>query len=357
MTKVVTKDKGDFDKRQLQPYALSWADRLTAWVDRLPGSNWMYYLGIGMLLFLLQTVILWSEGAYPVGTIPPSYGFMAGMLSLFLGLFHDLDNRAGAALSVLRPALEVNEREYGELHYRLTTLPARQTLLASLISVTATALVTGFLGEPSSFTALADSPVSLAFMYCLAMGVWWVFGAFVYHTIHQLRVINRIYTAHTRINLFQMSPLYAFSGTTALTAVSLTFSIYGWYALNPEIFSDPFSLGVAFLVTALALATFIWPLLGVHRLFSAEKVRLLDETALHFETAIAELHRRLNDGDLERMDEMNKAIASLEIEQRAISNIPTWPWQPETVRWLVTALVLPLVLWIIQYTLQLVLNL
>jgi hypothetical protein len=353
---MTANDKTDLDKKQLQPYTPSWIDRLTAWVNRLPGPSWLYYVGVWASLFLLQTAILWGEGAYPIGTIPPSYGFMAGMISLFLGLFQYLDDGAGAALSILRPALEASESEYSELHYQLTTLPVRPTLLASLISVVATALITGFLGEPSSFTALADSPVSLTFMYCLAMGIWWLFGAFVYHTIHQLRVINRIYTTYTRINLFQMSPLYAFSGTTALTAISLTLTIYIWYALNPETLSDPFSLGVAFLVTALALAVFIWPLLGVHRLLVTEKTRLLDETALHFEATIAELHQRLNDGNLEKMDEMNKAIASLEIEQRAIGRIPTWPWQPETVRWLVTALVLPLVLWIIQYILQLVLS-
>ena len=357
MTRVATDDKADPEnERQLQPYAPSWVDRLTAWVDQLPGSSWLYYLGIGVLLFLLQTAILWGEGAYPIGTISPSYGFIAGMLSLFPGLLHYLDSRAGAALSVLRPALEASESEYSELHYQLTTLPARPTLLASLASVVATGLITAFLGEPSSFRALANSPISATFMYCLALGVWWLFGAFIYHTIHQLRVINRIYTAYARINLFQMSPLYAFSSTTALTAVSLTFSIYGWYALNPETLRDPFSLGVALLVTALALAAFIWPLLGVHRLLAAEKVRLLDETALHFEAAIAGLHQGLNEANLSKVEEMNKAMASLEIEQRAISKIPTWPWQPGTVRWLVTALVLPLVLWMIQYALQLVLN-
>ena len=357
MTRVATDDKANLEnERQPQPYTPSWVDRLTAWADQLPGPSWLYYLGVGVLLFLLQIAILWGEGAYPVGTISPSYGFIAGMFSLFLGLFQYLDNRAGAALSVLRPALEASEREYSELRYRLTTLPARPTLLASLTSVIATGLVTAFLGEPSSFRALTDSPISATFMYCLAMGVWWLFGAFVYHTIHQLRVINRIYTAYTRINLFHISPLYAFSNTTALTAVSLTFSLYGWYALNPETLHDPLSLGIALLVTALALATFIWPLLGVHRLLVTEKVRLLDDTALHFEAAIAGLHQGLNDGDLKKTDEMNKALTTLEIEHRVISIIPTWPWQPETVRWLVTALVLPLVLWIIQYALQLVLN-
>ncbi len=46
----------------------------------------------------------------------------------------------------------------------------------------------------------------------------------------------------------------------------------------------------------------------------------------------------------------------MEARQTALSKVPTWLWQPETVRWLVTALVLPLALWIAQYVLQRVLG-
>jgi hypothetical protein len=87
-----------------------------------------------------------------------------------------------------------------------------------------------------------------------------------------------------------------------------------------------------------------------------EKERLLGEAALRFEAAIAGLHQRMDSGKLEGMTDLNMAIASLELEQNALNRIPTWPWQPETVRWLVTALVLPLGLWIIQFVLQRVLG-
>ena len=137
--------------------------------------------------------------------------------------------------------------------------------------------------------------------------------------------------------------------------MSLTVGVYGWYAFNPETFHDPFSLGVASLVTVLALATFAWPFLGVHRLLVEEKERLLGEASLRFEAAMVELHQRVDSGNLREMDDVYKAIAGLEIEQKTIDGIPTWPWQIETVRWLVTALVLPLVLWAIQYVLQRVL--
>jgi hypothetical protein len=52
------------------------------------------------------------------------------------------------------------------------------------------------------------------------------------------------------------------------------------------------------------------------------------------------------------MDDLSKTISSLQIEQHLLEGIPTWPWRPETVRLLITALALPLGLWFIQYLLQ-----
>jgi hypothetical protein len=83
-----------------------------------------------------------------------------------------------------------------------------------------------------------------------------------------------------------------------------------------------------------------------------EKGRLLDECSLRIEASITELHQRVDSESLEGMDDLNKTIASLETEQNLLERIPTWPWQPETVRLLVTALALPLVLWLVQYILQ-----
>ena len=56
------------------------------------------------------------------------------------------------------------------------------------------------------------------------------------------------------------------------------------------------------------------------------------------------------------MDDLLKVISILETEQDTLNRISTWPWQPETPRFLVTALLLPLLLWVIQYVLQLLLG-
>jgi hypothetical protein len=339
-----------------QPYARSWANRFTAWVGRLPGPSWSYYLGLGLVLSIAQAIVLWVEGAFPAGTLPV-HGYLAGAIALILALFHYLDERAGAALATLRPALKASEQEYSELHYRLTTLPMGSTLLASLVVLAAALLNEVFAGEPYRLEALDPFPISanlLRFVYILC---WCVFGAFIYHTVHQLRLIDRIYTRHTRISLFRMKPLYAFSNLTAFTAGSLTVIPYGFLAVSPGVvINDPAVLVPVLIIQSVAVATFIWPQLGIHRLQVAEKDRLLDEVHQRLKATIVELHRRVDDGELEKMDELSGTFANLETESSILKGIPTWPWQPETVRWLVTALVLPLGLWVVQFVLQRVLG-
>ncbi len=271
-----------------------------------------------------------------------------------LALFGHLDERAGAALKVMRPALEATEGEYHELQYRLTTLPGLLTLLASLLAL-AVVFLTEAVGEPYHLEALDSFALSANLLRITYLVCWWVFGAFLYHTLHQLSLINRIYTQYTRINLFRMKPLYAFPALTALTAGGLAVLPLGFLASHriSNLGSlDPVSLAVILAVQFLAIATFLWPQLGVHRLQVSEKDRLLDEANQRLEATILELHRRVDEGELEKMSDLRMTMAGLEMELNTLARIPTWPWEPETVQWLATALVIPLGLWILQFVMQ-----
>ncbi len=358
MAEAAEGDKDDFrSESKLQAYPPSWVDRLTDWVAQLPGPSWGYYAGLGLALLLVQALVLWIEGPFPVGTFFPVQLFMAGLVGYFLALFQYLDNRAAAALTTLRPALKGAEQEYGRLRYQLTMLPARPTLLASVVTLSIATVLDNLPGAQSSFEALvADSPISAALAYFIYLVTWLFFGTLMYRTTRQMRLISRIYTRHTRINLFRMGPLYAFSGLTALMAVGLTIPPYGWLAINPHFLYDVTVIGIYLVITALAVATFAWPLLGIHRLLVKEKERLLEESSRRLEATIADLHQRVDSGKLDGMMDLNMAIAALEMEQSALNRIPTWPWQPETVRLLVTALLLPLGLWIVQVVLQVVMG-
>jgi hypothetical protein len=360
MTGVGAEDKAQtVNESKPRPYAPSWVDRLTTWVARLPGPSWSYYLGIGLVVFLLQTAALWGEGALPINnSVHRVHAFLAGAIAFFLVLFHHLDERAGVALAVLRPALKATEQEYDQLHFRLTTLPARATLLASLVALVFNALLET-IGEHYHLDPLNPFPISGHLFRLVYLLLWGIFGAFLYHTVHQLRLINRIYTQHTHINLFRMKPLYALSNLAALTAGGLSVIPYGFLLIvigTEAIKQQPLVLSFYIFLTLLAFATFIWPQMGVHRLQVEEKERLLYEANRRFEATIADLHQRIDSGQLEGIGTLNTVLGSLELERNALKRIGTWPWEPEVVRLLVTALALPLGLWIIQFVLQRVLG-
>jgi hypothetical protein len=350
----MTGDKADQARNEgaARPYPPSWADRHKLWVARLPGPSWPYYLGLGLALIALQAAILWAEGAYPVGTLFPSHAFIAVMMPLFLALCHFLDDRAAAAMATLRPALTTSEEQYNRLHYQLTTMPARPALVVSLGGLAFILIMNATTGTPGAFGALAGFPLSNVMIRSMYVLVWWFIALFLYHTVHQLRTIHLVYTQHTRVNLFRMRPLYGLSAVTALTGVSLAGITYGWMAINPGLLGEPVAIAIVLPITILALVTFVWPLLGIHRLLVEENGRLIDECSIRLEAAIADLHQRVDGGALTAMDDLNKTITSLELELNLLEKIPTWPWRSETVRLLLTALALPLGLWLVQYVLQ-----
>ncbi len=270
----------------------------------------------------------------------------------FLALMRYLDGVAEAALRNFRPALNVSEAEYAELSYRLTTAPARPTLLGSLAGVTVAILILPAMPYLLRLLGWSTLPLALVIAYGLLFLTLGVAGALVYHTMQKLRLVSHIYATQALVNLFDLRPLYAFSGLTSKTAVGLIIFNYLWFATAPDLLSQPLGIGFGIFYAVVAVVTFVWPLLGIHRRLVEEKQRLLRECSKRLEATIAELHGRVDAGELHSMDELHDTMAVLEIERSALTRIPTWPWQPETLRGLIIALLLPVVVLLLQFVLQ-----
>ena len=357
----------------IPPYPPSWYDRLARRIDRLPGPSWLAYLLLGAAGMLVLVGVQMLAGAYRPGKFLALHLFLGSQFAYLLGLMRLLDRSAAAALETFRPVLHLPRRLRGgpadeattleELRYRLTTLPPRPTLWASLVGVLLGVVIPLF-----AFRIPGATPYSLAAAFTWARmstlpGVTTVLliqlafseavaGVFIYHSIHQLREISRIYLTFTRLNLYRLQPLYAFSVPAALTAGGLILYNYAWFAVAPEFLDQPISIALGIFFATAAAVIFAWPLLGVHRRLVGEKKKALAESARRFEAAVAELHQRVDKKALAKMDDLNKTLASLELERAALQRIPTWPWDPGTPRGLAVTLVLPLVIWLAQYILQ-----
>ena len=120
-----------------RPYPPGWLDRLTDWIDRMPGPNSLYCLILLIFQFGWVTGLLWLNGKVPVGTIDVRLVFFVVVAPYLLWVRFYLDRVAGAALDAFRSVLAVSEAEFLRLRYELTTLPARTTRVVTLVTVPA----------------------------------------------------------------------------------------------------------------------------------------------------------------------------------------------------------------------------
>ncbi|MHA2301639.1 MAG: hypothetical protein ACXACD_11860 [Candidatus Thorarchaeota archaeon] len=311
----------------------------------------MSYPALGLVLALVTTVVNWADGSYPIGTFNALHIWFAVQTPYLLALTRYLDGAAETTLRNFRPALKVSEEEYAELRYRLTTAPARPTLLGSLAGVAFNVLI--FSTLPNVLTLVGFSTgLGSVIAFSLSALLLGVAGALVYHIIHQLRLVSHIYAEHAIVNLFDLSPLYAFSSLTSQTAVGLLIYDYIWVATAPQMMSTSVGIGMTIFYAVMSIVTFAWPLLGIHGRLVQEKQRLLRESSQRLEAMIAELHGRVDAGELHSIDELRVTMATLESEQSMLNRIHTWPWRSETLRGLVSALLLPLVMFVLQFVLQ-----
>jgi hypothetical protein len=338
-----------------RPYSSSWVDRLTNWVEHLPGPAWLYYLAVAFVLVLARTIIAWLDGSYPVGTFFPFHIVDQSNSMYFLFVLHYLDDGASTALAASRSVLTVDDAGYDRLRYELTTMPARPVLIWSFIGLLFGLAYLPFLVPDAQLQSLKlfTSPTSVVVDVVLSGLNWMINAVFIYHTIRQLRLVSRIYTQHANVNIFEIGPLYALSRITAITTVALLFITYlyvtFWISWQ---FTSAADAAIVLAFVLIALATFVWPLLGAHRLLQEEKDHRKLEVARRVEAVTDKLHRRVDADDLREMEGLKDALDGLVAERGILDKVSTWPWHPDAVRAVVTALLLPIAIWIVTRVLE-----
>jgi hypothetical protein len=338
------------------PYKPSWIDRFNNWVEKLPIHAWIFYVLFGVVLIVIQFLFLWLEGGQQDGELLPVIIFNGLITPFVLALIHLLDNQAVTALNSMRPVLDTTESGFDQYEYKLSTMPSSLTLVAGLTMLLFFILLEQLWIVPLRYAALEQLPIFNVVYFIIDKSSAFLFGVFIYHTIRQLRIVNAINSSHIRVNLFNLGPLQAFSRLTASTAVGLVVGVYGWMLINPDLLTDPVTMGFTVINTILAVSVFVWPLFGVHRRMEIEKGRALQEIDLRFEAVFSKFNQLFLDDDSSVIERLNGTIASLTIQHNRISAIPTWPWRPETARFVLTAIALPLVLMIIQFFIAQALN-
>ena len=337
------------DGDQWVPYEAGVVDRLMAWVDGFRGSWWWVYLALLAILIMVANAVTWFDGSEPVGTFTLYRTSLPVYPVASLALMHYLNGVARRALAAFRPALGADDADYALLEYELTTLPERGTWLAIGLSVVFTAAFWAF--APNQPEVFSRSPalvwVDVA-MYVITFGL---VAAFVYHTLHQLRMVSVIHSRAAGVNLFQPTPLYAFSRLTAQTGVALLLMNYFSVLTDPATFVNPALIALTIFASVGAVACFVVPLWEMHDRIVREKGRLRAEADARLDATIQELYRRADARRLTGIDQVQLLMTSLVTTREVLAKIRTWPWELGTLTGFGSAL-LPAVAGITVFVLE-----
>lgn len=339
-----------------RPYSPSWLDRLTDLVARLPGPYWLYYLIVGVLFALARTVIAWIDGSYPVGTFFAVHVIDGLIPAYFLFVMHLLDDLARRAMADFRPRLRSGEPGYEELTHRLTTMPFRTTLVIGILAIAEGAVYIPLLLSPvdiaNSFYLTSPAATVADTALSLLAGLFMI--TFGFHTLRQLWLISRIYTQHTNVSIFDTGGLYALSRVTAVTSVALLFFTYIYFALyitNGSINSVINGVVVAIIVFG-ALLAFVVPLWGAHRLLQRAKNARQSEISHRMEVVADALHGRADAAKYSEVGDIKSTLDALIVERGVVARASTWPWEPDALRGVLTAVLLPILIWIVTRILE-----
>jgi hypothetical protein len=252
-------------------------------------------------------------------------------------------------MDAFRPALAVNDAEFQRLRYELTTLPARITWIVTAVAVAVYVVNATVMSDAIVAQFTASREESMLTVGPLALFTMTVVMICTAQAARQLWMVDLLHGLAVRIDLFRAKPLYAFSGLAARTGASFALLSYFIVTVRPDMVRGVPALRLILMaMVPMAIACFVLPLRGMHLRLAAERDRLLAEAGARYETLLARLHERVDQGMLADADKLNSQLSAVAAEREALRKVSTWPWEPATLTGFVSALILAAILGVLQ---------
>ncbi len=316
-------------------------DRFFAMVEQLPGPAELYFFAGGCVLALIGHAMLWLTGTYGLGQLNQEVLIASLLAGLLLALSAFMKRTADGAFDDFRPALADASREDAE-RQRLVSVPDR----AAVVGAVSVAVLTNALYTLYVKPIIAPRPVTAE----LVVGITWlvfslVLGLVIAQTLIQLRSVRHLNVVALNIDALNSGPVDALSRVTAVGAGGILVLIAAANVGVPATASAFIALDV--LIFVLALSAFLLPLQVMHRRLSRQKADLLAASAERLKGVLDALHRAQDGHDFTMADALNKMVATSIAERDLLTRLPTWPWTPTTIRGFASALLLPVVIFVI----------
>ena len=316
------------DEEGIPPWKLSWVDRVQDALGRARFPWWLPLIIFPVVLIVLESYLLVREAGPQALTwpIPLSLTVIYAIFPFYVfGFLYFVDERARIAIQRLRPLLD-EDRELDSFRYTLSNMPSLPTVLATLAGFLF------FLGLRSMESITGDvvlsgtTQVTRWIRLFEGMLLWTLIGVITYHTIRQLRIINRIYTHHVHIDLLNQAPLYELARIPVYTALSLVIPVSLVLLVLPGMPNDPVSISLLMSTLTFTTVILIAPIHRVHLVLDDEKVKRQNLNSNLTDDLLARFRKEVGSNAYEGAAGIRTSLEILKLERDILHSAPTWPW-------------------------------
>jgi hypothetical protein len=316
-------------------------DRFFRAAGRFPGASELWFLAAGAAAAAIVHALVWAHGDVPVGT-PVREALLATLSAgLFLACVAYLNRTAVGVFHDFRPALGDPEQEERYL-CRLLSISDR----AALVTVAGLALLFNgvylFLVQPyaAPVPPFLNAMTALCWLFLIvALGILFV------HVGGQMRTVSELSREARNVDVFKPTPVNALSRLTAVGPIVLLIFV-ALSALSNAGGSAAYLVPMV-VVTSVAIAGFVLPPRGMHARLAGQKHVLVGASQDRLKQVLARLHASVEADDLSRADQLNKTLASVLSEHDVLAKLATWPWSTGTFRGVASAVLLPIVIFVL----------
>lgn len=155
------------------------------------------------------------------------------------------------------------------------------------------------------------------------------------------------------LDILKPASANAFSRLTSVVAVAILLPVIVFVIGDREI-PTAYLVQVGSLML-MAIASFVLPLMTIHRRLEAHKTRLPAEAQDRVTLVLSRIHDAVERDDMSRAEQLQNMLDALLAERDLLDRLHTWPWSTTTFRGVASALLLPVVVFVITRALERVL--
>jgi hypothetical protein len=334
------------------PYSKSWLNRLSEVTRKSRFPIWSFY----PTLFALYWA-LFGYGARRLAEVLPVgkwtnfeiFDISAGtiMVVSILAFYHYFEIEISNAIDESNALLNISSKKLSELKFKFVALPSAPFFIISifffLVGVGA-GIDQYKLGDINliHIPLLLDFGLGSMFLFSFAVRM----GRFIFQ-------IRNLFSEVITLDLFNLSSIYELPSLAA--KAGLFYLVIFYPNLLPNLstaIGNPIFFGVTGIASLLPLFAFVFPIGALSRQLLLQKKQEITRVSLQLKGAYEKVSVDFESNKLEEMEMTKATISNLNSHRQYLNNLSAWPWKQGTFRLTLTAVLLPIIVWIVQQILD-----